>query len=142
MNEDWRTRGQAHARDLEEQPPYWQDGLNVAHYPFAGTNGITIGVFAILSALGLVPAIGALAGLFLLLAVPKHALEVLRDSAHGHRLPPRFGFDIGDRAVFAFLVLEPADWPPLIAAAERAGLPRLAEAARTAQAAAQSPPSP
>ncbi|WP_334132065.1 hypothetical protein [Silanimonas lenta] len=33
---------------------------------------------------------------------------------------------------------DPADWGPLIEAAERAGLPRLAEAARAARAAAQS----
>jgi hypothetical protein len=105
VNPDWRTRGQEHDRGIEEQPPYWRDWANVARYPFAGTNGITIGVFAIISALGLVPVIGAFAALFLLLAVPKHALEVLRDSAHGHRQPPQFGFDIGDRAVFAFLAI-------------------------------------
>lgn len=105
MNPDWRTRGQAHDRDLEEWAPYWRDWAGVARYPFAGTSGITIGVFAILSALGPVPVIGVFVALFLLLAVPKHALEVLRDSANGHRQPPRFGFDVGDRAVFAFIAI-------------------------------------
>ncbi|GIX37537.1 MAG: hypothetical protein KatS3mg127_0776 [Silanimonas sp.] len=38
----------------------------------------------------------------------------------------------------ALTLPDPADWDPLIEAAERAGLPRLAEAARAARAAAQS----
>lgn len=77
----------------------------MARYPFTGSNGYAIGAFAIIAALGPVPVVGIFATLFLLVAVPKHALEVLRDSANGHAVPPRFGFDVGDRAVFAFLAI-------------------------------------
>lgn len=105
MNPDWRERGQLHDRGIEDLPPYWRDWGNVARYPFRGSNGATIGIFAFISAVALIPVLGSFATLFLLLAIPKHGLEVLRDSAHGHREPPRFGLDLGDRAVFAFLAL-------------------------------------
>ena len=105
MNPDWRTRGQVHDRGIVDQPPYWQDLANVLKYPGRGSNGVAIGVLSIIASVQIVPVIGAFATLFLLLAVPKHAMEVLRDSAHGHQEPPRFGVDVGDRAVFAFLAL-------------------------------------
>ena len=105
MNPDWRTRGQVHDRGVADQPPYWRDVANVVRYPWLGSNGMVIGVLSMIASVQIVPMIGAFASLFLLLAVPKHALEVLRDSAHGHREPPRFGLDVGDRAVFAFLAL-------------------------------------
>ena len=105
MNPDWRTRGQVHDRGVADQPPYWRDGANVVRYPWLGNNGMVIGVLSMIASVQIVPVIGTFASLFLLLAVPKHALEVLRDSAHGHREPPQFGLDIGDRAVFAFLAL-------------------------------------
>lgn len=105
MNPDWRTRGQLHDRGVADQPPYWRDGVHVLRYPWLGGNGMVIGVLSMIASLQIVPVVGAFASLFLLLAVPKHAMEVLRDSAHGHREPPRFGIDVGDRAVFAFLAL-------------------------------------
>lgn len=105
MNPDWRTRGQVHDRGVADQPPYWRDATNVVRYPWLGSNGMVIGVLSMIASVQIVPVIGTFASLFLLLAVPKHALEVLRDSAHGHREPPRFGIDVGDRAVFAFLAL-------------------------------------
>lgn len=105
MNPDWRTRGQVHDRGIADQPPYWRDAGHVLRYPWIGSNGTAIGVMALIASVQIVPLIGTFATLFLLLAVPKHAMEVLRDSAHGHREPPRFGFDVGDRAVFTFLAL-------------------------------------
>ncbi|MCZ8165281.1 hypothetical protein [Silanimonas sp.] len=105
MNPDWRTRGQVHDRGVADQPPYWRDAANVVRYPWLGSNGMVIGVLSMIASVQIVPVIGTFASLFLLLAVPKHALEVLRDSAHGHREPPQFGLDVGDRAVFAFLAL-------------------------------------
>ncbi|MCZ8063266.1 hypothetical protein [Silanimonas sp.] len=105
MNPDWRTRGQLHDRGIADQPPYWRDAGRVIRYPWLGSNGMVIGVLSMIASVQIVPVIGAFASLFLLLAVPKHALEVLRDSAHGHREPPRFGLDVGDSAVFAFLAL-------------------------------------
>jgi hypothetical protein len=105
VNEDWRTRGQVHDRGVADQPPYWRDAEHVIRYPWLGSNGMVIGVLSMIASVQIVPVIGAFASLFLLLAVPKHALEVLRDSAHGHREPPRFGLDVGDSAVFAFLAL-------------------------------------
>lgn len=126
MNPDWRTRGQVHDRGVADQPPYWRDAANVVRYPWLGSNGMVIGVLSMIASVQIVPVIGTFASLFLLLAVPKHALEVLRDSAHGHREPPQFGLDVGDRAVFAFLALllafavvhlaltmfAPGPWPP------------------------------
>lgn len=88
MNPDWRTRGQVHDRGIADQPPYWQDLANVLKYPGRGSNGVAIGVLSIIASVQIVPVIGAFATLFLLLAVPKHAMEVLRDSAHGHQEPP------------------------------------------------------
>jgi len=105
VNPDWRTRGQLHDRGIADQPPYWRDAGHVIRYPWLGSNGMVIGVLSMIASVQIVPVIGAFASLFLLLAVPKHALEVLRDSAHGHREPPRFGLDVGDSAVFAFLAL-------------------------------------
>ncbi len=105
MNPDWRTRGQAHDRGIEEQPPWWQELPELARYALKGANGGMLLVLSGLAALQIVPVAGAFVTLFLLLATPKHALEVLRDSAHGHREPPRFSFDVGDRAVFAFLAI-------------------------------------
>ncbi len=105
MNPDWRTRGQVHDRGIADQPPYWRDAAHVVRYPWLGSNGMVIGVLSMIASVQIVPVIGAFASLFLLLAIPKHAMEVLRDSAHGHREPPRFGLDVGDSAVFAFLAL-------------------------------------
>lgn len=105
MTDEWRTRGQVHDRGIADLPPYWRDPVNVVQYPWRGSNGMVIGVLSIIASIQIVPVIGAFATLFLLLAVPKQAMEVLRDSAHGHREPPRFGMDVGDRAVFAFLAL-------------------------------------
>ncbi|GAB3735709.1 hypothetical protein GCM10028794_15490 [Silanimonas algicola] len=105
MNPDWRSRGQVHDRGIADQPPYWRDAVHVARYPWLGSNGMVIGVLSMIASVQIVPVIGAFATLFLLLAIPKHAMEVLRESAHGHREPPRFGLDVGDRAVFAFLAL-------------------------------------
>jgi len=100
-----KGRGEAYRRGLEDLPPWWRDLPAVARYPFEGSNGVVIGALSVLASMQVLPVIGLFVSLFLLLAVPKHALEVLRDSAHGHRKPPRFGMDLGDRAVFAFLVL-------------------------------------
>ena len=122
MNPDWRTRGQLHDRGIADQPPYWRDAGHVIRYPWLGSNGMVIGVLSMIASVQIVPVIGTFASLFLLLAVPKHALEVLRDSAHGHREPPRFGLDVGDSAVFAFEVdLEKL---PLAQPAQMRAIPR------------------
>ena len=99
------ARGQSYDRGIEDQPPYWKDWAHVLRFAFAGSNGSVIAVMAMLSALLPLPVIGIFVMLFLLLAIPKHGLEVLRDSAHGHRVPPAFGFDVGDRAVFSLLAV-------------------------------------
>ena len=105
MSPDPRTRGQVHERGLEDLPPWWRDLPDVSRYALKRPNGAVLVVLVAISALTVLPVIGAFASLFLLLATPKHALELLRDSAHGHRDPPRFSFDVGDRAVFAFLAI-------------------------------------
>ncbi|MCZ8317588.1 MAG: hypothetical protein ACK5VV_02085 [Lysobacteraceae bacterium] len=105
MNPDWRTRGQVHDRGIDDQPPWWRDLPELARYALKGPNAAVLVVLSGIAALQIVPVIGAFATLLLLVATPKHSLEVLRDSAHGHREPPRFAFDVADRAVFAFLAI-------------------------------------
>jgi len=96
-------RGRVHERELEDWPPLWRDLRAVATYPLRGSNGAAVVGLTAVSLLLPVPVMRILAVLFLLLAVPKHALDVLRDTAHGHREPPAFGFDTPDRVVFAWL---------------------------------------
>lgn len=90
-------------RGIEDQPPFWEALGEIARYPLRGQPAVIIAALSVLSMGLYIPVVGALISLFLLLMVPKYALEVLRDSANGHREAPQFGFDMGDRTVFAFL---------------------------------------
>src|SRR3546814_19001800 len=74
-----------------EAPAFWRVLPRIAGYPFRGVAAITLGAMVVLEFLSGMPVLGLAIALFAKVLAFNYVLEIVRDSADGHRDPPEIG---------------------------------------------------
>lgn len=76
-------------------PPFWQALPQIAGYPLRGVAVVVLGAVTVMDLLSVLPSLLGLAmAAGSVLTAFKYALEILRDTADGHREPAQFGTDL------------------------------------------------
>jgi tetratricopeptide (TPR) repeat protein len=76
-------------------PPFWQALPQIAGYPLRGVAVVVLGAVAVMDLLSVLPSLlGVAMAVGSVLTAFKYALEILRDTADGHREPAQFGTDL------------------------------------------------
>src|SRR3546814_9015419 len=89
-----------------EAPAFWRVLPRIAGYPFRGVAAITLGAMVVLEFLSGMPVLGLAIALFAKVLAFKYVLEIVRDSADGHREPPEFGSDLDSSLAIALILVQ------------------------------------
>src|SRR3546814_6408907 len=71
-----------------------------------GVAAITLGAMVVLEFLSGMPVLGLANALFAKVLAFKYVLEIVRDSADGHRDPPEFGSDLDSSLAIALILVQ------------------------------------
>lgn len=87
-------------------PPFWQALPAIASYPLRGIALVVLGAVTVMDLLSALPSLLGLAmAAASALTAFKYALEILRDTADGHREPAQFGSDLGAHLAVGYLAV-------------------------------------
>lgn len=85
-------------------PPFWQALPKIAGYPLRGVAAVMLGAVTLMDLLSVLPSLlGLMMAAGSVLTAYKYALEILRDTADGHREPAQFGSDLDLGLAIAYL---------------------------------------
>lgn len=90
----------------ESWPPFWQALPQIAGYPLRGVAVVMLGAVVLMDLLSALPSVlGMAMAAASVLTAYKYALEILRDTADGHREPAQFGSDLELGLAVAYLAV-------------------------------------